>query len=377
MTNDDFIILADKVADGKANLQELALYNACYDSFQQDQQSWSEMGFDPDVLKQESLRRFWKQRPADVKRSVKLWPRVPVIAAVVALIAIGIYFFNTTGFSDKIGSSGSSFANDIAPGRNTAKITLANGKVVDLSELKAGVVIDKDKFAYNDGTEIKTATAPRNLPAADQELLTVSTPRGGTYQVTLPDGTKVWLNAASSVKFSSSIGTAKDKYRKIELVGEAYFEVAKDKSHPFIVDSKGQQVTVLGTHFNISSYDDDHVVKTTLLEGSVKINEAILKPGEQSVLTGKQLKIVSADLETAMAWKNGDFIFKGEDFKTTMRKIARWYDVEVQYEADLKDNIELGGWISRKSKLSDVLKRIELAGNIHFKIEGRKIIVEK
>lgn len=377
MTNDDFIILADKVANGKASLRELALYNTCYDSFQEDQQSWTEMGFDPEVLKQDSLRRFWSQLPADTKPTVKLWPRISVIAAVVALIALGIYFFNTADFSDKIGSSGLSYANDVAPGHNTATITLANGHTVNLSQGKTGVVIDADKLAYNDGTEINTAARSGSLPAIDEELLTVSTPRGGTYQVTLPDGTKVWLNAASSLKFLSSFGEPKYDYRKIELVGEAYFEVAKDKNRPFIVTSKGQQVTVLGTHFNISSYDDENITRTTLLEGSVKINEEILKPGEQSILRGGQIKVVTADIETAMAWKNGDFVFKGEDFKTTMRKIARWYNVDIVYDADLKDNIELGGWVSRESKLSEVLSRIELAGDVHFKVEGRRVFVTK
>ncbi|WP_316818821.1 FecR family protein [Pedobacter nyackensis] len=377
MTNKDFIILAEKVAEGSATLPEIALYNAGYDSFQQDQQSLAEMGFDPEVLKQESLSRFWNYQPVTDKPIIKLWPRIAMVAAVMAVIVLGAYFFNISNFSGKRDTRSSSYTNDIGPGRNTATITLANGKTLNLSDVKTGVVIGTEKFAYNDGTKIKAISATDNLSAADKELLTVSTPRGGTYQVTLPDGTKVWLNAASSLKFLAAFNHSKDQQRKVELVGEAYFEVAKDKTRPFVVESKGQQVRVLGTHFNICSYDDEIATRTTLLEGSVKINEAILKPGEQSVLTGRQLKIVPADIENTMAWKNGDFVFKDEDFKTTMRKIARWYDVDVQYEADLKDNIELGGWISRKSKLSDVLKRIELAGNIHFKIEGRTIIVEK
>jgi transmembrane sensor len=351
MTNEDFIILAEKVADGKATIAELALYNACYDSFQQDQLSWAEMELDPNALKQESLNRFWNHVPVVSTPTIKLWPRIAITAAVVALIALGIYFFNFSGFSGSIGSSRSSYANDVAPGRNTAIITLANGKTVNLSGAKTGVVIDADQFAYNDGTEIKTSSGDEHLSSTAQELLTVSTPRGGTYQVTLPDGTRVWLNAASSLKFISGFNNPGHQHRKVELVGEAYFEVAKDKNHPFIVDSEGQQVTVLGTHFNISSYDDDSAVRTTLLEGRVKINESILKPGEQSVLTGGQIKIISADIESAMAWKNGDFIFKGEDFKTTMRKISRWYDVDITYDPNVNDNIELGGWFTRKSKI--------------------------
>jgi transmembrane sensor len=377
MTNEDFIILAEKVADGKATIAELALYNACYDSFQQDQLSWAEMELDPNALKQESLNRFWNHVPVVSTPTIKLWPRIAITAAVVALIALGIYFFNFSGFSGSIGSSRSSYANDVAPGRNTAIITLANGKTVNLSGAKTGVVIDADQFAYNDGTEIKTSSGDEHLSSTAQELLTVSTPRGGTYQVTLPDGTRVWLNAASSLKFISGFNNPGHQHRKVELVGEAYFEVAKDKNHPFIVDSEGQQVTVLGTHFNISSYDDDSAVRTTLLEGRVKINESILKPGEQSVLTGGQIKIISADIESAMAWKNGDFIFKGEDFKTTMRKISRWYDVDITYDPNVNDNIELGGWVSRKSKLSEVLSRIELAGDVHFKVEGRRVFVTK
>lgn len=379
MTNDDFIILAEKVADGTASISEIALYNASYDSFQEDLWTWTEIGLDPTALKQESLARFWKlnavtSEPINAKPTIKLWPSIVITAAVMAFVAIGIYFFNSSSFYDAGRNSKSVYLNDIAPGRNTATITLANGQTVNLSDAKTGVVIG-DHLAYNDGTEIETSEGGN--PASERELLTVITPRGGTYEVILPDGTKVWLNAASSLKFLSDFGGENVQQRKVELVGEAYFEVVKNAKRPFVVSSKGQQVTVLGTHFNISSYGDEDNTRTTLLEGSVRVNEMTLKPGQQSVLKGKELKVSSADIESAMAWKNGDFVFKGEDFKTTMAKIARWYDVDIIYETDFKDHIELGGWISRKSKLSEVLSRIESASDVHFKVEGRRVFVTK
>lgn len=324
------------------------------------------------------------------KLQVKLWPYIASAAAVLLIIGIAIFLYN--GYSDNKRARHLAALSryDIAPGKNTATITLSNGKTIGLSESKNGIVISASGLTYNDGSSVNDQSTYNRDKIT---MLTASTPRGGTYQVTLPDGTKVWLNAASSLEFPSTFSvfssfskgpTSSTVSRTVKLVGEAYFEVAKaympdgsGKRIPFLVSSKGQLVEVLGTHFNINSYATESATKTTLLEGSVKVNEATLKPGQQAILTASKVKVVQANLETVMDWKHDDFVFKDEDFKTTMQKIARWYDVDIIYAPGLANNIKLVGWISRKSKLSTVLRRIEQAGKVHFKIEGRTIIVEQ
>jgi len=302
------------------------------------------------------------------------------IAAAIFLVVAGSLFFYTksTGPFGNLGANQNlEFADrHIKPGNNRAYLTLANGKRISLTDAANG------ELAREAGVEIsKTANGQiiykifNNAHHNEELINTIETPKGGQYQVLLPDGSKVWLNAAS--KFSYPVSFKNNKERMVTLNGEAYFEVAKDKQHPFIVKSEGQEVAVLGTHFNINSYTDEDATKTTLLEGSVKVNDAMLKPGQQSVLSGKKIKVLPADIESSVAWKNGDFIFKGEDFRTNMRKIARWYDVDIEYEPGLNEHVELGGWVSRSSKLSEVLSRIELAGSVHFKVEGRRVLVTK
>lgn len=272
---------------------------------------------------------------------------------------------------------------DIAPGKNTATLTLANGKVITLSDLKSGIVIGSQSIVYND----KTAISDQDQSSAqNKELLVAATPRGGTYTITLPDGSKVWLNAASSLQFPSSF--SKSVNRTVVLNGEAYFEISKDKAHPFIVKTGKQEVEVLGTQFNINSYNDEPDTKTTLVEGSVKVSMTagsqpqtrILVPGQQSVVRGAQINLNQVDLKQAVAWKNGHIEFHDADIYTIMRQLSRWYNVEVIYEADLKD-LRFGGSISKYKNISEILALLESTGEVHFRIEpetavkGRRITV--
>ncbi|MNL30601.1 fec operon regulator FecR [compost metagenome] len=169
--------------------------------------------------------------------------------------------------------------------------------------------------------------------------------------------------------------------RRVKLEGEGYFEIAKDKTHPFVVESRGQEVEVLGTHFNVNAYTDEKVVATTLLEGAVKVtsnqNQQLLKPGEQAVNSGRAIKVARVDAENIIDWKEGDFYFEHADFRSVMRKIGRWYDVEVIYDRSVPERITSNGLISRNNKLSAVLKSIEKSGQVHFKIDGKKIYVTK
>nr|WP_121272944.1 FecR domain-containing protein [Pedobacter schmidteae] len=342
-------------------------------------------------LKKEGLLKVIAEiRKGKIKRFT-IVKRVVLAAAAVAAIVLGVWFYNAryAGGSNATRNL-PNYANDIAPGGNRATLTLANGKTVTLSDVKTGVIVNDD-LKYNDGTTV-IPDAAKDVPDGTTKPIVAATPRGGTYTFTLPDGTKVWLNAASKISFPLQfIGVE----RKILLEGEAYFEVAKNKAKPFIVESKGQRVEVLGTHFNINSYSDENSVKTTLLEGSVKVipfslsapssrgqrskgrspDAVILKPNQEAVLTGKEeITVKPVDASLAVAWKNNKFIFANQPIQDVMRMVARWYNVEVIYPGAIPD-AKFRGSVSRFDSVSKVLRMLESTGSAHFKIEGRKIYV--
>lgn len=308
----------------------------------------------------------------------KLWPLAATAACLVLCGSLYLYVGNNR--QDKSTASALSKVQDLAPGGNKATLTLADGRTINLSDAnngelvkQAGVNIVKaanGQLIYN---VLKTATTSSTYN-------TVSTPRGGQYQVVLPDGSRAWLNAASSLRFPSSFKSMKN--RKVELSGEAYFEITKDKDHPFIVESKDQVVEVLGTHFNISNYAGDEISKTTLLEGSVRIaavssnknSSSILQPGQQAKISKENIEIANVDAEADVAWKNGYFKFTDNRIEDIMRQISRWYNVEVSYEGKASDEV-YNGRISRFKNISQVLKMIESAQSVHFKVEGRRITV--
>ena len=314
------------------------------------------------------------------KPEIRLWPRIAVIAASLFIIlSIGIYFYKNTAKQPQ--SKSQLIAKEILPGGNKAILTLADGKKINLSDLRngemvqqAGIVITKSA----DGELIYNAKA--NSPSV-KEYNTIEIPKGGEYRLRLPDGSKIWLNAASTLTYPTSFKTLHE--RRVMLSGEAYFEVAKNQEVPFRVQTLKQLIEVLGTHFNIKSYKDEDMVKTTLLEGLVKINKKeVVKPGEQAVTTGsgEHAKTIVNKVDTipAVDWKNDAFIFVKEDsFKSSMDKIGRWYDVEFVCDPDITADIQLAGRLSRKSALSAVLQTIELSqrGKIHFKVQGRRITV--
>lgn len=266
--------------------------------------------------------------------------------------------------------------NDLAPGGNKAVLTLSNGVTIILDTAQNGelarqgntqvIKMDNGQLAYNSG----------NSSATQLLYNTLTTPTGGQYKLVLPDGTEVWLNAASSISYPTAFAGTE---RNVTLAGEAYFEVAKNATMPFKVQVNEMKVEVLGTHFNINAYNDEPDIKTTLLEGSVKLSNdntnRLLQPGQQGRLnkSGAIAILENANTEEAVAWKNGVFQFDDADIKTVMRQIARWYDVEVEF----KGNINAGkfvGAIPRNSNISEVFKILELS-NVHFKLEGKKIIV--
>ena len=269
----------------------------------------------------------------------------------------------------------------ILPGTNKAFLTMANGKIILLSNATNGVLAKT-----NSGNILKTHNGQIIYNTMDAGKLnggqpvndnTLTTPKGGEYEIILPDGTKVWLNAASSLSYPV-VFTGHD--RQVKLTGEAYFEVAKNKEKPFYVNINNVQIRVLGTYFNVEGYNDDEEIKATLLEGAVQVtkNEAhsILAPGQQAVISRNSGGIVvsAADIDDAMAWKNGYFIFDHDNIQGIMKKVSRWYDVDVVYQGSFSD-LKFGGTFYRSKNIEELLQHLESVGNIHFIIKGRRIIV--
>lgn len=310
-----------------------------------------------------------EQQIAVETKRFKLWPRIAAVASIILVVAAGLFYLNNT--QTRSGGLNVSKENDIAAGSDKAILTLADGKQIVLTDAKNGELASEDDVLIEKTVDGQLQYKGRDGNKSAALYNNISTPRGGQYTVMLSDGTKVILNAASSLKYPTVF---KGKDRTVELTGEGYFEVAHNISKPFKVISQGQTVEVLGTHFNINSYTDEPNVKTTLLEGSVNVNGIVIKPNQQAILAASnQVVVRQVDAEDAVAWKDGLFKFDHTDIKTSMRQIARWYDVEVVYEDDIQDE-QFYGKIERSYTLSEVLKVLELS-NVHFKMEGRKIIV--
>lgn len=301
-------------------------------------------------------------------------------AIIIMAISFGIYFYQQKNIT-LVGAKNIVLQKTslIKPGENKAILTLANGEKINLDDHLNGELLNQKGIKISktqDGQLLYETIATPNTQISTN---TVSTPNGGQYQVILTDGTKVWLNAASTLKYPTKfVG----KERTVELNGEAYFEVAHNANAPFKVINKNQTIMVLGTHFNINCYDDENFVKTTLLEGSVKVTNtqtqqtAMLLPGQQTVLAANQFRVKKADTRSTIAWKTGYFRFNDEDLYVIMNQIARWYDVEISYNGDFS-NMSFGGYISRNKSINEILSLMEVTKSIKFKIEGRKIIVMK
>jgi len=379
LQKEQFLSILEKFEAGTATAEEIVFLNAYYKAFAlKDDITTKLSDAEREELKKELFGNV-KQRIAFVPvikhKTIRLnkYIRIASAAAIVVVTGIGVLFYKSQHRVNQFTAS------DIAPGKNSATLTLANGKKIILSQALKGEVAKQGGV-----TIIKTANGQLVYKVDDQQLVgknsinTLSTARGEQYQVILPDGSHVWLNAASSLKYPASFNG--EQLRKVDLSGEAYFEVAKDKVHPFIVETNRQQIEVLGTHFNVDAYTEEPATKTTLLEGSVQVTavsgkKVVIKPGEQASLTNVDLKVNQADLEAAVAWKNGEFMFNSEPLESIMNKVARWYDVRIDFKAPEMKSQTFDGTISRFDNVSKVLKKLELTGHVHFDIEGRTVIV--
>jgi transmembrane sensor len=304
------------------------------------------------------------------------WP-ASIAASILLICAFGLYFYRG---SDQKVHQATEIANiaNVKPGGNRAQLTLSNGKTIDLDEAANGLLAQQSGISITKTTsgQLIYGVKPADLNSKVAYNI-ISTPKGGQYQIILPDGSKVWLNSASALKFPTVF---KDKERRVELHGEGYFEVAKNQNKPFIVQAAGTTVKVLGTHFNVMAYEDEKEVRTTLLEGAVQLKSksasVILKPGQQGLLSedARNIEIKNADLDAVMAWMNGYFVFDQANLPELMRQISRWYNLDVVYEGTIGEH-EFVGKIKRSSSLSTVLKVLE-NGGLNFKLEGRTLIVK-
>lgn len=269
---------------------------------------------------------------------------------------------------------------DIPAGSNKALLTLADGSTIALTNAGNGTLAQQEGINIIKNADGAVIYAGRHTEAHTAAYNTIETPRGGQYQVILPDGSKAWLNASSSLTFPVHFGT---KERRVKMTGEVYFEITGmyERRLPFIVETEKQRIEVLGTRFNVNAYPDEPAQRTTLLEGSVKVvhpasnTRAILKPGQQAATTD-HIQVTDADIDGDMAWKNGDFIFRDEQLESILRKVARWYDVGIECPPDL-GHIRFNGMVSRQQPLSAIIEMIASTGKVKLTFKERRIVVKK
>ena len=316
---------------------------------------------------------------AEPSKKLSLWPRIAVVAAAIATIVLGGWFFLMRLDAANETRLTQSALNDIAPGKIGATLTLASGKRIRLSDAANAEIAEEAGIRISKTSDGELVYEIKEISQQRDQINSLSTGMGETYRLHLPDGSSVWLNAASSLTYT--VGLLKSGKRSVKLEGEAFFDVSKDKLRPFVVQSRGQSIEVLGTQFNINSYADELTVATTLVEGMVKVNsgigEVILKPGEQALNREGRVHIEQVNVSSFVDWKDGDFNLDGLNFKVAMRKIARWYNVDVVFDESVPENLRSGGWISRDKKLSEVLRFIESSGIAKFRVEGRTIYVSR
>lgn len=314
--------------------------------------------------------------PHPFQRTQKLWSRLAYIASALFLIPF-LYYLYTDQPVQKNQLTLKKKLIDISPGSKKAILTISGGTKISLDgNAEAFLAKETDVNVHKSAHGILIYGPPKGENNTVYTHI-LETPKGGHYQLDLPDGTKVWLNAASSLTYPTAF---KDKERNVTLRGEAYFEVTKDKNKPFKVKSGQQIIEVLGTHFNVFAYPEERKIQTTLLEGSIKIikgNRAkLIRPGQSATTVDStaSISIADADLEKSLAWKNNEFIFNGENLESIMKSVSRWYNIEIVYQRS-SGKTKYWGVVSRNQNLSAVLKMLQSTGKVSFKIEGRRLTV--
>lgn len=365
--------LLEKYKSGTITEEERALLETWYLHYAEQAEPFNDVEvYQKDMASMRSAFPFEKPAPS----RYSLWPRVAVAAAVlIFLLSIGVFYQWETGRPSE-----SIYSKDVAPGKQGATLILANGQRIRLNDAGDG------ELARQAGVRIKKSPDGQliyemNTPDGEANPMnTLFTANGETYQIRLPDGSKVWLNAGSSLTYHAKL--EHEGQRKVVLIGEGYFEVAKDRLHPFIVATADQEIAVLGTHFNVRSYADEPIVTTTLLEGKVKIgnkaqHSVMLMPGQQARLKAQSFTVTEVETEDAVAWKNGMFVLNNQDLESILKQASRWYNVEISFEDESLKSEVFRGAVSRFENISQLLEVLESTGSVHFKWKGRRIIAIK
>lgn len=385
-------LLIEKVLAGTATVTEQCQVNDWYRQFSDDEVTiesirlQTEQQVNNRIKQRLSLTIDTSTFTEKSQKNRKIF-RLAAAAAVIAILGFGTYFiaFKNTAQQKVIVLKAAPAAQqpqDLVPGGNKAVLTLANGATIILDSAANGLLTQQGNMQVKKLSNglLAYVINGKEITENDEAFYnTISTPRGGQYQVTLSDGSKVWLNAASSIRFPVMF-TGNE--RKVQVTGEVYMEIAKNAAKPFKVITNNCTVEVLGTHFNINAYDDEAAVKTTLLEGRVKVYSKQDKAEARTISPGQQVTINSAgrlavknnaDIEEAVAWKNGLFYFSGADIKTILRQISRWYDADVEFRGT--GGLQFTGQLTRNENVSKVFEKLALTGEVSFTIEGKKIIV--
>lgn len=388
------IHVIEKYLRGEANEEETRLVNDWFYSVDAADDTADEALL---ALRQQIGKRIYNRLDKSIdqtihQRKIQRSRVLQIAAAAVVVLGIGTYFLvQRMGiFSAKPPIAAHTTLKKGGAGNNKATLILANGKEIELDSTADGTIDSKSGIQIIKPEDGEVAYVPTHEQEQSSSVAynTIITPKSGQYCITLSDGTKVWLNAASSLRYPVAFNAGS---REVELSGEGYFEVAtvlsgQGNKVPFTVSVRNtglpnaMKVKVLGTKFNVMAYNDEAAIETTLLEGKVETaysaGSASLSPGLQSTLEKNNLKfkVTKADIQRALAWKNGEFRFNRLDIKGIMRQIARWYDVSIEYRGNT-DNIYLSGVFSRKSEVSQMLDILEATGTVHYQLEGNKIIV--
>lgn len=389
---ENIVHLIEKYQSGTASAAEIQQLNDWYHSFNEQEVEVISDKSEDELAAGIHKRLLEYIQPAPVRaisQSRRRW-YYAAAAMLLLFIAAGIYRLlegnaaNTTMVEQPVPVKVP--VTDIAPGGDKAVLQLADGSSIILDSASNGLLTSQGNIKVekqSNGLLVYKINGKQISETDEAFYNTITTPRGGQYQVTLSDGTRVWLNAASSIRFPVLFtGTE----RKVLITGEAYFEVAKNATKPFKVKTVSSEIEVLGTHFNINAYDDEASIKTTLLEGKVKVtvpgqtagqSARFLQPGQQSDISKSgDIKVLhQADTEEAVAWLKGRFQFENTDLRSMLRQISRWYDVDVEYRGAV--DLHFTGQLTRNESVTNVFKQLALTGEVHFRIEGRKVIVTR
>lgn len=357
---EDLTTLLKKYHSGTCSEEEKRRVEQWYDSLDYPLDRYSDEDLIMDI--HELQARLLKVSEKKVKSPYTL---LAIAASIIFIIGLGFFFYK----QELPSSLYKTAQHDILPGNNHAIITLDNGDEIVLKAGKTILVDQKNGLKYANGSKIVDLAAFKKA--------TVTTPNSSQLQMVLSDGTQVWLNSASSISYPIVF---EESQRAVTITGEAYFEVAKDRSKPFIVNSKGQMIKVLGTHFNVNAHEDHEMTLTTLNEGEVEVTDLIdhakvvLAPGQQAIRTeGSRLQVKQVNADDYSAWKDGLYVINEESLLSFSKKLERWYDIE--FDVSEVGNTRISAIIPRNAKLSEVLQAIQLKTGLRFKVSGRRVTI--